>query len=95
MVRSMMLRNPHVRAIDKFFDSALTRGFSSPFAVMDKVLDTMTTPIPPADGEKFTVYKMVPVTYVVEHQEDGSVHYNIVQDEEAQEEEVGSYGGTD
>ena len=54
----------------------------------------MTTPIPPADGEKFTVYKMVPVTYEVEHQEDGSVHYNIVQGEEAEEKEA-SYGSTD
>ena len=49
---------------------------------------------PTANGEKFTVEKIALVTYQVEHQEDGSVHYNVVQavnDEEA----VGNYGGTD
>ena len=46
---------------------------------------------PTADGEKFTVEKIALVTYQVEHQEDGSVHYNVVQDGEV----VGNYGGTD
>jgi len=38
MVRSMMLRNPQIRAMDRFFESALDRSLS-PFAVMDKVLE--------------------------------------------------------
>ena len=81
MVRSIMLRNPHVRAMDRFFDSALDRSFS-PFAIMDKVLDSIVDNVPPEDGQEFTFYKMVPVHYPVEHQEDGSVHYNIVKEEE-------------
>ena len=81
MVRSMMLRNPHIRAMDRFFDSALERSYS-PFAIMDKVLESVSQPIPPAHGEEFTLYKMVPVKYRVEHLKDGSVHYNIVQEDE-------------
>ena len=81
MVRSMMLRNPHIRAMDRFFDSALERSYS-PFAIMDKVLESVSQPIPQAHGEEFTLYKMVPVKYRVEHLKDGSVHYNIVQEEE-------------
>ena len=81
MVRSMVLRNPHVRAMDRFFDSAMDRSFS-PFAIMDKVLESVSEPIPPVHGQEFTFYKMVPVHYRVEHQEDGSVHYNIVKEVE-------------
>ena len=80
MVRSMMLRNPHVRAMDRFFDSALDRSFS-PFAIMDKVLDSIVDTVPPADGQEFTLYKMTPVKYKVVHQKDGSVHYNVIQEE--------------
>jgi len=67
--------------MDRFFDSALERSYS-PFAIMDKVLESVSQPIPPAHGEEFTLYKMVPVKYRVEHLKDGSVHYNIVQEVE-------------
>jgi len=76
----MMLRNPHIRAMDRFFDSALERSFS-PFAIMDKVLESVSQPIPPQNGEEFTLYKMTPVRYKVEHQKDGSVHYNIIKED--------------
>ena len=49
----------------------------SPFAVMDRVLDTVTEK---QDGDEFTVYKMVPQKYRVERKEDGSIHYNVVKD---------------
>jgi len=80
MVRSMMLRNPHIRAMDRFFESALDRSLS-PFAIMDKVLESVVDSVPPAHGQEFTLYKMTPVKYKVEHQKDGSVHYNIVKEE--------------
>ena len=60
MVRSMMLRNSHVRAFDKFFDDAWSHWGTNPFAVIDNVLDSITKPIPPEAGTRFTVYKMVP-----------------------------------
>jgi len=88
MVRSMMLRNSHVRSIDKFFDDAFGRGFHNPFAVMDTVLESISTPIPPETGTKFTVYKMVPVEYEVSQDEDGSVHYNVVKDKVIEEKEA-------
>ena len=50
MVRSMMLRNSHVRAFDKFFDDAWSHWGTNPFAVMDNVLDSITKPIPPNSG---------------------------------------------
>ena len=37
VMRSMLLRNSHVRAFDKFFDDAWSHSFRNPFAVMDKV----------------------------------------------------------
>ena len=83
MVRSMMLRNSHIRAFDKFFDDAWSNGFRNPFAVMESVLDSITKPIPPEPGTSFTVYKMVPVEYQVTQDEDGSVHYNVVKPEPA------------
>ena len=83
MVRSMMLRNSHIRAFDKFFDDAWSNGFRNPFAVMDSVLESIAKPIPPEPGTKFTVYKMVPVEYEVTEDEDGSVHYNVVKPEPA------------
>jgi hypothetical protein len=81
VMRSMLLRNSHVRAFDKFFDDAWGNGFRNPFAVMDSVLESITKPIPPEAGTKFTVYKMVPVEYEVTEDEDGSVHYNVVKSE--------------
>ena len=81
MVRSMLVRNSQVRAFDKFFDDAWSTGFRNPFAVMDSVLESITKPIPPEAGTKFTVYKMVPVEYEVTEDEDGSVHYNVVKSE--------------
>ncbi len=81
MVRSMMLRNPQIRAMDRFFESALDRSLS-PFAVMDKVLESVVDTVPPAHGQEFTLYKMTPVKYKVEHQKDGSVHYNVIKEDE-------------
>ena len=86
MVHSMLLNNPQVRALDKFFESAMGRDLS-PFAVMDRVLDNVSQNVPPKDGAEFTVYKMVPVNYRVEYQEDGSVHYNIISKDESTEED--------
>tara|TARA_R100000750_G_C2255279_1_gene61697 strand:- start:200 stop:466 length:267 start_codon:yes stop_codon:yes gene_type:complete len=84
-MRSMLLANRQIRAMDRFFEGAMERSLS-PFAVMDKVLDSITTPIPPEDGTEFTVYKMVPQKYKVVYQKDGSVHYNVIEekDEELQ-----------
>ena len=79
-MRSMLLRNNQIRAIDRFFDNAWTSGMSA-FAAMDKVFDSITQDIPPEDGSEFTGNKMVPVKYKVEHKKDGSVHYNIINDE--------------
>ena len=84
MVRSMLLNNPQVRALDKFFETAMGRDLS-PFAVMDRVLDNVSQNVSPKDGTEFTVYKMVPVTYKCEHQTDGSVHYNIIEKKESTE----------
>ena len=84
MVRSMFLSNPQVRAMDRFFEAAMGRNLG-PFAVLDRVLDTVTQEAKPEDGAEFTVYKMVPVRYRMEHQEDGSVHYNIVEDKKEEE----------
>ena len=81
MVRSMMLRNSQIRAFDKFFDDAWSHWGRNPFAVMDSVLESISKPIPPEPGTKFTVYKMVPVEYEVTEDEDGSVHYNVVKPE--------------
>ena len=81
VMRSMLLRNSQVRAFDKFFDDAWSHWGRSPFAVMDSVLESITKPIPPEAGTKFTVYKMVPVEYEVTQDEDGSVHYNVVKPE--------------
>ena len=78
MVRSLLLRNSQTRAFDKFFDDAWSNGFRNPFAVMDSVLESITKPIPPEAGTKFTVYKMVPVEYLVTEDEDGSIHYTVV-----------------
>ena len=85
MVRSMMLQNSHIRAVDKFFDDAFGRGFHNPFAVMDTVLESISQPIPPEPGTNFTVYKMVPVEYAVTQDEDGSIHYNVVKDKVIEE----------
>jgi|TARA_B100001964_G_scaffold207242_1_gene238996 hypothetical protein len=82
----MLLNNPQIRALDKFFETAMGRDLS-PFAVMDRVLDSVTQNVPPKDGAEFTVYKMVPVNYRVEYQEDGSVHYNIISKDESTEED--------
>ena len=81
MVRSMMLRNSQIRAFDKFFDDAWGNGFRNPFAVMDSVLESISKPVPPEAGTKFTVYKMVPVEYLVTEDEDGSIHYTVVKPE--------------
>jgi|TARA_Y100000296_G_scaffold30100_1_gene35058 hypothetical protein len=78
----MILRNNHIRAFDKFFNDAFGRGFHNPFAVMDSVLENITKPIPPETGTKFTVYKMVPVEYEVSTDEDGSIHYTVIKDEQ-------------
>tara|TARA_R100000789_G_C2894506_1_gene118519 strand:+ start:58 stop:315 length:258 start_codon:yes stop_codon:yes gene_type:complete len=83
---SMLLNNPQVRAMDRFFETAMGRNLS-PFAFMDRVLDNVTQNIPPEDGSEFTVYKMVPVHYRIEHQKDGSVHYNIIKEDETTESE--------
>ena len=81
MVRSMLLRNSHVRAFDKFFDDAWSHGFRNPFAVMDSVLESISKPILQEPGTKFTVYKMVPVEYEVTENADGSIRYNVVKEE--------------
>lgn len=86
MVHSMLLNNPQVRALDRFFETAMGRDLS-PFAVMDRVLDNVSQNVPPKDGAEFTVYKMVPVNYRVEYQEDGSVHYNIISKDVSTEED--------
>jgi hypothetical protein len=82
----MLLNNPQVRALDRFFETAMGRDLS-PFAVMDRVLDNVSQNVPPKDGAEFTVYKMVPVNYRVEYQEDGSVHYNIISKDVSTEED--------
>jgi len=82
---SMILRNNHIRAFDKFFDDAFGHGFHNPFAVMDSVLESIAKPIPPEAGTKFTVYKMVPVEYEVSTDEDGSIHYTVVKNEAIEE----------
>jgi hypothetical protein len=49
MVHSMLLNNPQVRALDRFFETAMGRDLS-PFAVMDRVLDNVSQNVPPKDG---------------------------------------------
>ncbi len=72
----LSIPNAQVRAIDRFFSNALGSGLN-PLAAMDKVFETLTTEVPPADGHEFTLYKMVPVHYKVEYQDDGSVLYKV------------------
>ena len=81
MVRSMLLRNAHDRAFDKFFDDAWNHGFKNPFAIMDTVLESINKLIPSELGTRFKVYKMVPMEYEVTEDEDGSIHYNVVNEE--------------
>ena len=78
VMRSMLLRNSHVRAFDKFFDDAWSHGFRNPFAAMDSVLECISKPIPPEASMRFTVYKMAPVEYKITEGKDGSIHYNVV-----------------
>ena len=88
VMRSMLLRNSHVRAFDKFFDDAWSHGFRNPFAIMDGVLESISKPIPPEPGTKFTVYKMVPVEYEVTEDADGSIHYNVVKPKKLERDET-------
>ena len=60
---------------------AWSHGFRNPFAVMDTVLESISKPIPPEPGTRFKVYKMVPVEYEVTEDADGSIHYNVVNEE--------------
>ena len=73
VMRSMLLRNSHVRAFDKFFDDAWSHGFRNPFAVMDSVLESISKPILPEPGTRFKACKMVPVEYEVTEAKDGSI----------------------
>ena len=72
-MRSMLLANSHIRAMDRFFESAVGRNLS-PFAVMDKVLDSITTPIPPEETPPriltFHLFLPLPELYYV-----GLTHY--------------------
>ena len=65
----LLMHNTHVRAIVRFFSRAMTNGIN-PMAAMDRMFDSLTTPIPPADGTEFTMYEMKPTTYRVEHEKD-------------------------
>jgi hypothetical protein len=73
----MLMKNTHIRALDRFFESAMGKGHT-PFAIMDQMLEQTT---PHGNGNEFTVYKMTPVRYRVEEQPNGSVHYNIIEDD--------------
>ena len=81
MVRSMLLGNSHVRAFAKFFDETWSHGFRNSSAVIDAVLESISKPIPPEPGTKFTVYKAGQVEYEVTEDKDGSIHYNVVKSE--------------
>jgi len=85
----LMLHNTHVRAMDRFFNRALDYGIGNPFAVVDRMLDSLTTPIPPAEGTEFTTYKMVPTTYRTEYEKDDkgnvTIKYIVVEPEEEKE----------
>jgi len=65
----LMMHNTHIRALDRFFNRAMTYGLN-PFHAMDRMLDSLTAPVPPADGTEFTLYEMKPTTYRVEHEKD-------------------------
>ena len=41
VMRSMLLRNSHVRVLDKFFGDVWSHGFRNPFAVLDTVLESI------------------------------------------------------
>ena len=86
VMRSVMLRNSHVRAFDKFFDDAWNHWGRNPFAVMDNVLESIAKPIPPEVGTRLKVFKMVPVEYEVTEDEDGSIHYTVVKPEPEKQE---------
>jgi hypothetical protein len=85
----LVLQNQHVRAMDRFFNRALDYGMGNPFAVMDRMLDSLTVPVPPTEGAEFTTYKMVPTTYRTEHEKDDkgniTVKYIVVEPEEEKE----------
>jgi len=82
----LVLQNQHVRAMDRFFNRALDYGMGNPFSVMDQMLNTLATPVPPADKTEFTTYKMVPTTYRTEYEKDDdgnvTVKYIVVKQEE-------------
>jgi len=84
MMTRLMMHNTHVRAIDRFFSRAMLNGLN-PMAAMDRMFDSLATPIPPADGTEFTLYEMKPTTYKVEHEKDDkgnvTVRYLVVDPE--------------
>ena len=73
----LMLHNTHVRAMDRFFNRAMDHGIGNPFTVMDRMLDSIATPIPPAEGTEFTTYKMVPTTYRTEYEKDDKGNFTV------------------
>ena len=76
-----MVLSRNMRAMDRMFDRIMdVTGSVTPFRAVENVFDSIERAIPREDGATFTYYKMVPVQFKVEHQADGSVHYNVIKD---------------
>ena len=72
-----------VRAMDRMFERMMgMTGHRNPLMMVDNMFDRLEsftrTACMPEEGDKFTVYRMVPTTYKAEKQEDGSVLFKVI-----------------
>ena len=82
----MLLANRNMRAMDRLFDRVTgMSGLSSPLAVVDSLFDRLERDVrvsnSPQSG-RYTVYKMVPVTYEIEVKDNGDVIHRVLSEEE-------------
>jgi|TARA_R100001530_G_scaffold115217_1_gene82149 hypothetical protein len=85
-----MVLERNMRAMDRMFDRIMNvTGAVTPFRAVENVFDSLERVIPRENGGTFTYYKMVPVQFKVNVLPDGSVHYDVVDDEIESETEKG------
>ena len=90
MVTTLRVFNSQARAMDRAFERMMgITGYNSPLTMIDSVFDRLESITRqaslPKDGEEFTLYNLVPVTYKSETQEDGSVLFRVINKEEVKD----------
>ena len=71
-----------LRAMDRMFERMMgMTGHRSPLAMVESALSSI-----PTNGEQFTVWKLTPTKYRTELQEDGSILFKVVSDNEFSDE---------